>query len=42
MHLMYQVSKLSTQSIFFNTSAPSQKYKYQDETCSGEYYEDMA
>ena len=36
MHLMYKVLKISTQSIFLNMSALSQKYKYQDETCSGD------
>ena len=42
MSLIYQVSKVSTQSIFLDMSALSQKYKYQDETCLGDYYDYMA
>ena len=36
MYLMYQVSKIYTQSFFFNMSAPGQIEENQDETCSGD------
>ena len=35
MYLLYEVSKIINQSIFLNSSAPSQKLEYQDAICSG-------
>jgi len=37
MHLMCQVSKVSTQDIFLNTSEPGQKYECRDEASSGDW-----
>ena len=38
---MYQVLKISTQSIFLNTSAPDQIDENQDETSSGDKDKDI-